>query len=133
MGKELAKKAGLGAVETTLKALMPELFERLDKLESRLDDRFEAMESRIEKRFEKVDDRFEKMTLEMRDLRNEMLEKFESTRDLINEVAQRIHAVGAMAEVYKRESDKLESRLDNLIERTGFLQGTMSQKRRKAG
>jgi chaperonin cofactor prefoldin len=106
MGRELAKKAGLGAVETTLKALMPELFERLDKLESRLDDRFEAMEVRFEKRFERVDERFEKMTLELRDLRNEMLDKFEST---------------------------LESRLDNLIERTGFLQGTMSQKRRKAG
>lgn len=126
MGKELAKKAGLGAVETTLKALMPELFERLDKLESRLDSRFEAMEAKFEKRFEKLETKVE-------DLRNQMLDKFESTRDLINEVAQRIHAVGAMAEVYKRESDKLESRLDNLIERTGFLQGTMSQKRRKAG
>src|ERR1043165_6245230 len=91
MAKELAKKAGISAAEGLLRSLMPELLGQLDAIRQDI----RAMRSEMQEEFRDVDRRIEQS-------KTEMYEKFAQTRDVMNEIGQRIA--------------KLEGRIDGYFE-----------------
>jgi uncharacterized protein YoxC len=98
MAKELTRRVSTGAVEGVLRSVMPELLQRLD-----------AIQMDIRHLDAKVDN-----------LRQEMDHRFEQTRDVINEVGQRVARLeGRMdgfARAVERQSDKMESWIERLVQ-----------------
>jgi hypothetical protein len=113
MPRELVKKASLASIEAILQSVMPELTARLDHLDHRFDE--------LHRQFEQFKDETRKelagfqvtttakigaLAIELRKemdilgtgLRQEIFDRYEQTRDLINEPAQRHSKIGGAME-----------------------------------
>jgi hypothetical protein len=110
MGKELAKKAGTAAFETTVLSLLPTLQDTLRA----------------------VRDDIHHLDIKLDQLKQEMYDRFEQTRDVINELGQRIARVEGKLEGFinaiERQSDKMDKWIERVM-KVEMLQGT---RRRKA-
>jgi uncharacterized coiled-coil DUF342 family protein len=105
MAKIILTKTTQAITESLLQQLMPQFDKKMDELRSdfrSLQNDMRALES------------------EVKGLRTEMLERFESTRELINEVAHRV----------TRVEGKLEGYMEPM---RGIVVPVQSPRRRKAG
>ena len=102
MAKETMKAIVIAAAETALKALMPHLQDTLSSVRDEvrtLRERIETVEAKLGTRIDESEDKIE---LKIDALRQEMFDRFEATRDTINELAQRISRVDGALEAYSR-------------------------------
>jgi predicted ArsR family transcriptional regulator len=93
MGKQLAKAAGMAAVEKTLQSLLPDLLKKIESLGDDMRDLRREMDRRfqaINAQFEKIDERFERTT-----------DQFERTQALINELGLRVITVDTKLEAFR--------------------------------
>ena len=120
--KNTLAAAGMAGLESLVQSLMPQVIqkleaiekrisqldERLSSLEKRVDSRFTSLEKRVEARFneleKKLDARFHeldgKLDARVHELEVKMYDRFESTRDVINEVASRVTGVDKKVDAY---------------------------------
>ncbi len=91
MGKEMLKTAGAAAFEKVIESMLPQIIQRLDRLdasiaatETRVSASIAAVESKLSAEISSV-------RREVFDLRQEMGAKFERTQELINELGLRIN------------------------------------------
>src|SRR4051812_30608463 len=110
MGKELAKKAGASAVESVLESMMPQLIQRLD-----------AIQNDIRHLDTKVDS-----------LRDEMYDRFDQQRDVINELGQRMARVEGQLELFNNTVERQSNKMDQWIERLVKIEMTQGSRRRRA-
>jgi len=102
MGKALARKVGVAAIETTLHAAMPELIKRLDSLQSSMDQRFARMDerfSKVEERLLQVERSQDQLLLQVKE---ELADRNERLIAVMNELGQRISRVEGALEAYSR-------------------------------
>lgn len=115
MAKEMAKQAGLAAVENLLQAMMPQLLQRIDGLEQKLDNRFTRLEERvgrIEERMLRADAQLDNLRHEFRqDLEN----KTDQLRDTINELGQRIARLEGKLDVVAGDRRSLDQFIERLV------------------
>jgi chromosome segregation ATPase len=120
MAKETMKAIGIAAAETALKALMPHLQDtlssvrdevramrdRIDSVESKLGAKIESVESKLGAKIDSIEGRIreseDKIEIKIDALRQEMFDRFEATRDTINELGLRISRVDGALEAYAR-------------------------------
>lgn len=124
MGKALAKKAGVAAIETTLRAVMPELAHTLESMQADL----RQFRASVDQRFEKLDDRFERIEQRLSQLEraNDQLrlelkeglnDQYERLLAVINDLGQRITRVDQKLEDYTEFTRMHSSKLDVWLER----------------
>lgn len=89
MAREVVKKAGAAAVETTLRSVMPGLEQILSSIQADLRSLRVEMHDEIRALDAKVDN-----------LRKEMLDRFEVTLNTINEVSHRVTRLDGKLEGY---------------------------------
>lgn len=121
MGKEMTKKAGLSAAEGVLRSLMPELLQQLDALRQDI----RGLRTEMHDEFRDVDRRLEQ-------LKTDMYDKFEQTRDVINEVGQRISKLEGRIDGYFQTARNQNNKIDGWIERIVKVEMMQSSRRRKA-
>jgi len=147
MGKALAKKAGVAALETTLRAAMPELLQSLENLQgdirqlrlamdaqfAKVDDRF----TRIDERFTKIEDRLlqvERATDQLRlEFKEELNDRAERLLAVMNELSHRITRVDQRLEDYQEFSRINSQKMDNWLERLVSVERAQQPRRRRAG
>ncbi|HVT87927.1 MAG TPA: hypothetical protein VHD56_03665 [Tepidisphaeraceae bacterium] len=111
MAKELMKKASAAAVENVLHSAMPQLIQRLDAIQGDL----------------------RHLDMKVEQLRQDMYEKFEQTRDVINELGQRIARVEGKLEASVDSVNYQSQKMDKWIERLVKIEMTQGSRRRRAG
>jgi uncharacterized coiled-coil DUF342 family protein len=121
MPKELTKKAGISAAEGVLRSLMPELLGQMDAIRQDI----RAMRMEMQEEFRDVDRRVEQ-------LKTEMYDKFEQSRDVINEVGQRIARLEGRIQGYFETARNQNNKIDGWIERIVKVETLQSSRRRKA-
>lgn len=121
MAKEMTKKAGISAAESVLRSLMPELLGQLDAIRQDL----RAMRSEMQEEFRDVDRRIEQ-------LKSEMYDKFEQSRDVVNEVGQRVAKLDGRIDGYFETARNQNNKIDGWIERIVKVEMMQNSKRRKA-
>ena len=109
MPREMAKKAGSAAFETTVLSMLPGLQQTLD-----------AVRADIRHLDIKVDQ-----------LRQDMYDKFEQTRDVINELGQRIARVEGKLDAFSGSMDRQTQKMDQWIERLVRVEMTQNARRGK--
>lgn len=114
MAKEMATKAAMAAAENLLQGLMPQLLQRLDLLESKMD-----------RRFSETDRHLANLTQEMQD-------RFEQTRDVINELGQRIARMEGKLEAYMDTMRMQTQTMEKWIERVVQVEMMQNARRKKA-
>src|SRR5437868_13088561 len=114
MAKELTKKAGISAAESVLRSLMPELLGQLDAIRQDI----RGMRSEMQEEFRDMDRRIEQ-------LKTEMYDKFEQSRDVVNEVGQRIAKLDGRIDGYVETARNRHNKIDGWIER--MLKAEMMQ------
>jgi CII-binding regulator of phage lambda lysogenization HflD len=132
MGKEIAKQAGLSAAEGMLQALLPQLLQRLDSIEAKMDRRFSDLEKRInqmDQRLHELDQKVESLRVELKD---ELNNKTDILRDVINELGQRISRFEGKVEVLASSIQHSDRRMETWIERTVRIEMNQSPRRRRA-
>jgi hypothetical protein len=110
MAKEFARKAGLAATESALESFMPQLIQRMEKLDA-------TMGSLRQK---------------VVDLKRQMLDRFEQTRDVINELGQRIARVEGKLEAYVETIRGQTQTMEKWIERVVQVEMVQNVRRKKA-
>jgi chromosome segregation ATPase len=95
--RSIAKKAGTGAMQRAFEAIVPELFQRLDR----------------------IDDRIAALDRDVHALREEMSSRFEQARDVMNELGQRLSRVEGQIDLIvtsvNRQSDKMDQWIERLV------------------
>ena len=122
MAKELTKKAGISAAEGVLRSLMPELLGQLDVIRQDI----RGLRSEVHEGFREMDRRFEQ-------LKSEMYDKFEQSRDVVNEVGQRIAKLEGRIEGYFETARNQNNKIDGWIERIVKVEMMQNSRGRKAG
>jgi hypothetical protein len=136
MGKALAQKVSLAAIETTLQAAMPELLKRLDGLHKSMDERFTSVQKSMDERFDKVDQRFVRIEerllhveraqdQSLMQIKEEIADRHERLVAVMSELGQRISRVEGALDAY--------SRIVNTQVATLTLPRQGTSKRRRAG
>ena len=115
--RTLAKKEGGAAVERTLASLMPELFRRLD----RLDERMASFDRELHGLREHIDSRFE----QSRQVANQLGERMARVEGRFDEV---IRAMDRQADPLDRQADKM----DQWMERVVKVEMLQESRRKKA-
>jgi chromosome segregation ATPase len=149
MGKALAQKAGIAALETTLRAGMPELIRAVESLQSEVRQLRTTMDARFDKvdaRFDKVDARFERLEERMAQversgdqIRLEFKEQFadfyERLLTAINEVSHRVTRADQKLEDYSEFTRLASARIHDFLERVVRLEAAYQSppKKRRAG
>ncbi|HEY8668200.1 MAG TPA: hypothetical protein VIL86_16245 [Tepidisphaeraceae bacterium] len=110
MAKEMMKKAAASAAESTLLSLLPSVQETLN-----------AIRADIRNLDHKVDE-----------LRREMYDRFEQTREVINELGQRIARVEGKLDSHRSAIDRQTDKMDDWIERVVKVEMTQNARRRRA-
>lgn len=149
MGKALAQKAGVAALETTLRAGMPELIRQLEKMQA-ADERFreyaESKFERLEARFDRIDSRFERLEERISQvergsdqIRLEFKEQFadfyERLLNAINEVSHRVTRADQKLEDYSEFTRLASAKIHDFLERVIRLEAAYQSpaKKRRAG
>jgi flagellar hook-associated protein FlgK len=114
MAKEATKRAGTAAAESLLHALMPQLLDRLERLEKKIDGGFTDIDHRLT------------------ELKRDMDDRFEQTRDVINELAQRIAKVDGKLEAFVEMVRHQNALIEKWVERTVKVETLQQTRRRKA-
>jgi uncharacterized coiled-coil DUF342 family protein len=122
MAKELTKMAGTSAAEGVLRSLMPELLGQLDAIRQDI----RSMRSEMQEGFRDVDRRIEQ-------LKSEMYDKFEQTRDVVNEVGQRVAKLEGRIDSYFETARNPNNKIDGWTERIVKVETMQNSRRRKAG
>ena len=129
--------AGKAGLEQLVRSMIPELVERMDALAKQMEhlqERFGAVEKRIDSKAAELQQSFD---ARLHELEIKMYDRFESTRDVINEVAQRITKLDARLDAYVEIARNQASLNQNLIERLVRLETVGSSpvrpSRRRAG
>ncbi|HSH95659.1 MAG TPA: hypothetical protein VK968_16055 [Roseimicrobium sp.] len=117
MSKEVAKKAASAAMESTLLSLLPSIQENLSALRSDI----KAMRGDVDR----VDAKIE-------GLQEQMLDRFERTRDTINELGQRIARVEGKLDAFFETLKSQSGRMDNWLERLVKVEVASPSRRKKA-
>lgn len=117
MPREIAKRAGSAAVERTITSFLPELFQRLD----RIDERLGALDRELHGLREHVDQRFE----QARDVMNDLGQRIARVEGRLDEL---IRALDRQGERVERQSDKM----DQWIERVVKVEMTQGARRKRA-
>ena len=139
MGKVLAKKAGVAAIETTLRAAMPELARTLEAIQADL----RQFRASVDERFAKFDERFERIEQRLLQLergeerlrlefREGLNDQFERLLTVLNELGQRITRVDQKLEDYTEFTRMTSSKLDGWLERLVVVERGQGTKRRRA-
>jgi ABC-type phosphate transport system auxiliary subunit len=110
MAKSATQRIGVGAFEGALHSIMPQLIERLDRIQ--LDVR--QVDAKVDQ------------------LRQEMYDKFEQSRDLSNELGQRIARMEGKLDAFTAAVHRQSSKMDEWIERLVRVEMTRPARRRKA-
>jgi hypothetical protein len=121
MAKEIAKQAGLAAVENLLQGMMPQLLQRIDGLEQKLNSRLDRIEQsvdRLEVRMKQLED----------DLRHLVEIKTEAIRETVVELGMRIAQLDGKVEMLAGD----RRAMDQYIERIVKLEMAQRKGRRKA-
>lgn len=106
----IAKVAGGAAVESTIAALMPALFQRLDRIDQRLGE----------------------LDREIHGLREHGKAQFEQLLSTINELGQRIAKVEGKIDYFMETSSQQTARMDQWVERLVKVEVSAGPKRKKA-
>jgi len=122
MPKELTKKAGISAAESVLRSLMPELLGQFDVIRQDI----RALRTEMQEEFRDADRRVEQ-------LKTEMYDKFEQTRDVINELGQRVAKLHGRIDGYFETARDQSNKIDSWIERIVKVEMMQNSRRRKAG
>ena len=142
MGKALAQKAGVAALETTLRAGMPELIRTLESIQS------EARQFRayVEARFDKVDSRFERIEERLAqverngdqirlEFKDQFADFYERLLTAINEVSHRVTRADQKLEDYSEFTRLASAKIHDFLERVVRLEAAYQApaKKRRAG
>lgn len=142
MGKALAQKAGVAALETTLRAGMPELIRTLESIQS------EARQFRayVEARFDKMDSRFERLEERLAqverngdqirlDFKDQFADFYERLLTAINEVSHRVTRADQKLEDYSEFTRLASAKIHDFLERVVRLEAAYQApaKKRRAG
>jgi uncharacterized membrane-anchored protein YhcB (DUF1043 family) len=111
MGKAIIKTAGRAAIESTLEQLLPTIVKRLDALQQELID----LRKHMDKKFEVVDERFER------------------TREVINELGLRVNSVGVKVDTFMEFVHRNATKVDIVLERLVRVEEEQKHRRRRAG
>jgi hypothetical protein len=107
--REILKKSGASALETTIRSLLPKMSTQLDRIENDL----RLMDVKIDS------------------LRQEMYDRFEQTRDVINELGQRMSRVEGQLDLVVKTADRQSTKMDQWIERLVRLEMTRGARKGK--
>ena len=149
MGKALAQKAGIAAVESTLRAAMPELVRTLESIQSQISDlrtRMDARFDKVEARFERVDARFERIEERLAqvergpdqirlEFREQFADFYERLLTAINEVSHRVTRADQKLDDYSEFTRLASSQVHELLERVVRVEAAQqpAPKKRRAG
>jgi len=115
--REVAKKGLAAAADKVLRDAMPSLQVALGAIERRLDD---------------VGQQIFKLDAKVDNLRQEMYDKFEQTRETINELGQRIARLEGGLDRAVHAMDRQSDKLDQWIERLVKVEMTQNGRRKRA-
>jgi|SRR4051812_22743041 hypothetical protein len=107
--RSIAKKAGAGAVHRAFEAIVPELFQRLDR----------------------IDDRIGALDRDMHALREDMTSRFDQARDVWNELGQRLSRVEGQIDLIVNSVNRQSDKMDQWIERLVRLEMTRGARKGK--
>jgi chromosome segregation ATPase len=149
MGKALAQKAGMAALETRLRAGMPDLIRTMEAIRAELhqfrkdvDARFDKVDARFDKvdaRFERIEERLTQVERGPDQVRLEFREQFADfyvrLLTAINEVSHRITRADQKLEDYSEFTRLASSKIHDFLERVVRLEASQqaSPKKRRAG
>jgi uncharacterized protein YdcH (DUF465 family) len=149
MGKALAQKAGVAAIETTLRAGMPDLIRTLESIQAHARQFRTSVESRFDKldaRFDKMDVRFERLEgrLSQADrgsdqIRLEFKDQFayfyERLLTAINQVSHRVTRADQRLQDYSEFTRLASASIHDFLERVVRLETAYQApaKKRRAG
>src|SRR5262245_35991042 len=132
MAKELVKKAGVAAGEMILQSLIPQLFERLDRMEAKMDQHFAQIAQRfelIDQRFSDIDRRLDQQRLEFKE---ELRDTAERMVSVMSELGQPIARVEGKLELCIDTMRERNALTESLIERVVKVEVLQNTRRRKA-
>lgn len=142
MGKALAQKAGMAALETTLRAGMPELIRAIESLQSEV----QKLQTRMDARFDKVDSRFERMEERLSqverngdqirlEFKDQFADFYERLLTAINEVSHRVTRADQKLEDYSEFTRLASAKIHDFLERVVRLEAAYQApaKKRRAG
>jgi outer membrane murein-binding lipoprotein Lpp len=116
--RTLAKKAASAAVEKVMQSAMPQLMARLDSIQTDI----------------------RHLDIKVDQLRQDMYDKFEQTRDVVNEVGQRVARVeGRLDELIRAMSqqsnrlDRQSDKMDQWMERVVRVEMGQGLRKRRTG
>jgi chromosome segregation ATPase len=118
--RSIAKKAGGDVVQRTAEALVPRLFERLDRIEEQIAQLRREMHERVGE-----------LDRDLHGLREQVDSRFEQTRDGINELGQRIAHVEGRIDVFVSSVNRQSDKMDQWIERLVRVEMTRAPRRGK--
>ena len=139
------KGAGVAAAENLPQTFMPQLMQKLDGIEkqigrldgriTQLDDRVSQLERRVDARAHELE---QKIDARVHELEIKMYEKLDQTRDVINELGQRINEVDTRLRTYIDINRDQTAAYRDLIERVVRIETIhggkpTSKGRRRAG
>jgi archaellum component FlaC len=122
MAKEILKKAGISAIETTIRELLPELMRRLESIDNRLE--------RLETRVNDVDRGIDTLRLEMKD---DLHNQWDKTLTNLNQLGERMARVEGQFDRVGRGLDRQSDNMEKWIERLVKVEMTQTSRKRRAG
>jgi chromosome segregation ATPase len=142
MGKALAQKAGIAALETTLRAGMPDLIRAVESLQSevrQLQTRMDAGFDKVDSRFERIEERLSQVERSSDQIRLEFKDQFadfyERLLTAINEVSHRVTRADQKLEDYSEFTRLASAKIHDFLERVVRLEAAYQSppKKRRAG
>jgi chromosome segregation ATPase len=142
MGKALAQKAGIAALETTLRAGMPDLIRAVESIQSevrQLQTRMDAHFDKVDSRFERIEERLSQVERSSDQIRLEFKDQFadfyERLLTAINEVSHRVTRADQKLEDYSEFTRLASAKIHDFLERVVRLEAAYQSppKKRRAG
>jgi len=138
--KNALKTAGLAGLENLVQSMIPEMMHTLASLEKNMtamrgefasfDQRLAALDKKIETRVNELERMIDNRVHE---LEIKMYDRFESTRDVINEVGSRVNGVDKKLEAYVSITRDTAGAYKDLLERVVRVEMTQNPRRKRAG
>lgn len=137
--KNALKTAGLAGLENLVQSMIPEMMQKLTSLEKNVTgirEEFAAIDQKLaalDKKFDARVNELERMIdNRVHELEIKMYDRFESTRDVINEVGSRVNGVDKKLEAYVSITRDTAGAYKDLLERVVRVEMIQNPRRKRA-
>lgn len=130
--KNALKTAGLAGLENLVQSMIPEMMQKLAAMEKNLSefrDEFAAQNKKLDTRVNELERMIDNRVHE---LEIKMYDRFESTRDVINEVGSRVNGVDKKLEAYVSITRDTAGAYKDLLERVVRVEMIQNPRRKRA-